>query len=77
MVVTIATIKSAYTKADIGVGFEDSQLRSSPDVLMDTVTPTLVASFAVASMEETLEYVHVDDRDSEEYISEVACEFEF
>ena len=70
--VTPATIKSAYTKADIGVAFEDSQLRASDDV--DTAITSLVASFASASIEETLEYVYVDDRDSEQYISEVVAE---
>jgi hypothetical protein len=73
--VTPATIKSAYTKADIGVAFGDSQLRSTDDI--DIAISSLVESFTSASIEETLEYVHVDDRDSEEYISEVVAEFEF
>jgi hypothetical protein len=33
----------------------------------------LVAAFTSASIEETLDYVHADDRDSEEYISEVVA----
>ena len=46
------------------------------EMILTDIT-SLVAGFASASIEETLEYVHVDDRDSEEYISEVVAEFEF
>jgi len=73
--VTSATIKSAYVKADLGVQFQDTGRQVRDDI--DTDITSLVAAFASASIEETLDYVHADDRDSEEYISEVVAEFEF